>query len=129
MGGDEVLGMIRQSPQMAASGRSPEQWSDYADRWGVAGNFRRIDMPVAELVRLIRQNYCRLSSSLSQADIEAKMAAKQYNAVILTKARQGGYPLAILDGSHSLVAAHRAGVVTLPVLVSDEAARYLGLGG
>lgn len=121
----DVMSRLQNSPQ--ATGRDIN-WEKYAERWGVAGQkFHAIDLPVADLVNLNQNNRLLLSRNVNRDDIEDKKRSGSRNPVVIAAPPNERHPLAVLDGTHSLHAAHEANDDTVPVIISESAARYLGI--
>lgn len=122
---DDVLGQIQRSPQF--QGREVD-WKAYADRWGVAGQtFRRAEVPVATLAKLTQDHRLLISKAVDRAAVDDKKRSGQRNPIIITAPDNEPYPLAVLDGTHTLHAAHEAGDENAAVVLSEAAAKYLGL--
>ena len=117
--------MVQSSPQMRAR-YDQIDWPKYANRWGLDQQFVKGQMRVADLVYLVNNSRIQLSKSLDQGTIDTKAADNVNGPVIITMPENGIRPLAIIDGSHALVAAHNRGQQTIPVIVSQPAAKWLG---
>lgn len=120
----DVLGMVQSSPQMP---KSDYDWGRYAERWGLNEPFIEGTMLVQDLVGLINGFRVRLSKHLDQSDIYTKVKTGHLNPVIITMPANEPQPLAIVDGSHSIVAAHQRKQESVDVLASESAARWLGM--
>lgn len=120
----EVLGMIQASPNMAQNTSANYDWDRYQSRWGVNGGFRRAKIQTHNLIKLIQNGYCKLSKT-SEDGIQSKMQGT-LNPVIITRPRNEPFVLAVVDGSHSLMAAWNNKADTVDVIVSADAAQWLG---
>jgi hypothetical protein len=123
--GEEVLQLVQSSPQMRAK-HDQIDWPKYAARWGLDQQFVKGQMRVSDLVQLVNNFRVRLSKSLDQNTIAQKSVDSVSGPVIITMPDNEPQPLAIVDGSHALVAAHNRGQQTISVIVSQPAAKWLG---
>jgi hypothetical protein len=120
----DVLGMVQASPQMPGE---EYDWAKYAEKWGIGTEpFVEGTMPVRDLVDMVNSGRLHLSSSLDQSDIGDKAKRLLFNPIIITA--PANFPrLAIVDGSHSLVAAHQSQQESVDVIVAESAVRRLGM--
>lgn len=112
-------------------------WDQFAERWGITGDFTQMDTDAETLLRLAENNRLGYSSSLDQGDIESKHTdASKRNPVIITKPENERTPLFVVDGTHSLAAwskDYRAAspkeksAMKIPVIISDDAAKWANL--
>jgi hypothetical protein len=120
----EVLRKIMASPNQPKN----RDWEKYADTWDVKGNFVEKKIPTEYLLKLIQDRKLRTSASSSEEGIAEKIKSKNLNAVIITKpSGYHAYPLVAVDGNHSLAAAVRSKIPEIDVLISPNAAAYLGI--
>lgn len=117
----QVLQMIQQSPQFRARvDMPPDYWERYADQWGVQGTFVRVRLSVAKLVDLINnRRRLMISKNRDSQDVQGKLQSGARNPVIIGQP-SGPFPYAILDGSHSLEAAHYAGDEWIDAIVPSN---------
>lgn len=128
---EEVMKIIRQSPNHqkadAQGFRRPDFWDNYKDRWGVKGEFVERKFSLDYIMKLIDKNILHLSS-VQEDGVQSKQKSQDYNQTIIGKpSRYEPYPLAVLDGTHSLVAAMKNKEPEIRILISQEALKYLGL--
>lgn len=121
---DDILKIIRNSPQHR---NAPDNydWDRYRERWAVQGDFIRGTIAPDALIKLHRDQRCQLSKVDEQTVLD-RMKSKRYNTVVITSPDSYTFPLVVMDGTHSLIAAWRNKEKQVPVIASLAAANYLG---
>lgn len=126
---DDVLGLIKESPNH--KGASTD-WSKFAEQYGVNEPFHRVQLPVRQLAELANRGTMHMSRT-DQSAVDAKSQSGRYNPVVIGTPKSGentgasGKPLAVLDGNHSLAAAAKNSDETIDAIVSESAAKFLGI--
>lgn len=117
---DDALSRVMASPQFAAREASGEaiDWEAHAEAWGIRGNFHQMQLPAVLLGKMLDRGTLSVSSKLSEETIAAKATGEngeKINPTIIVFATGPGGPtgrekLAVVDGSHSLMARIRQAV-------------------
>lgn len=108
---DSVLNRVKSSPQHP----SYLDWARYASRFGIEGDFRHVEVPMAEIAKMIQSGYLRMSESLDDAEIARRVSSGSRNPVIITN--EPGRNSLVVDGTHSLTAAMQAGDASVKAIV------------
>ena len=110
----DVLKMVMQSYFHAKNGTNPQT---FAERWGIEGSFVKKTVPVPTLVKMVQNHRLFISPSKREEGVLEKVKSGHRNPVIITKVFDSPYPFTVVDGTHSLDAAARAGDKTIEVIM------------
>lgn len=114
MTGDEVMGLIKSSPQFKDR---EVDWDRYQERYKIKGEFVEAEVDPQVVKKLIDSQWLSLvqAKNISEEDVASKQKTGKRNPVVISE-RSGGQML-VVDGNHSLVASLRSGDKNLRVIV------------
>jgi len=110
----EALSRVKESPNQPAD----RDWSKYAERFGVEGNFHHVEIPTDQLAKNLQSGHLRRSNSIDADSVSGKVKSGDRNPVIITK--EPGKGSLVVDGNHSLQAAIDNGDKTVKAIVSEK---------
>lgn len=119
MSEDDVIEHVKKSPQFAGK---EIDWNRYAQRNGIEGNFSKGNVSVDKLHDMIKSGHLRISQNVNAEDVANKAESKTLNPIIITK--EPGRQMLVVDGTHSLLAARKAGMNTVAVIFSSKLSQY-----
>ena len=117
-----VLSIIQGSPNQPKD----RDWKEFSARWGVNEPFHQVQLPMADVLEHNHGGRLRLSNHVDQDAIQRKVKSKKINPAVISSASIDGKPT-VIDGTHSLHAAHALGLTHVPAYVSASAAKRLGI--
>jgi len=117
-----VLGMVQASPNQPKD----RDWGAFSERWGINEPFHQVQLPMADVLDHNHGGRLRLSKHVDLAAILAKMKSGKINPAVISSGSVDGKPT-VIDGTHSLHAAHQLGMTHVPAFVSASAAKRLGI--
>ena len=122
----EVMALVQQSPNL--SRLTPEQRPNWAAKWGITGEFRRVTLSALKLADLVdKHRRLRINVNMNADTVANKQQSGQRNTIVITRlpSPMAGCDYQVVDGNHSLVAAARNAMKTgideqLPAIVPAD---------
>ena len=111
---EDVLRIIMGGYYQQKNGVNPEV---YTKKFGVQGDFVRRTIPTEKLVWMVNRRMLFISPSKTEQGVLAKVNSGERNPIIITKPQNHSFPYMVIDGTHSLDAAVRAGDKTVEVIM------------
>ena len=111
---EEVLRIVMNGFYQKKNKVNPEV---YVRRFGIQGDFEKRIIPVATLVKMANTRRLYISPSKTEQGVIDKINSGERNPVIITMPEDHPFKFMVVDGTHSLDAAARAGDKNIEVIM------------